>query len=188
MQATVRIPCPVVGNVERTIASEVATMCYVRDRWGENIPESMPLPPKVLDWNASYDNPAATPYIVSEYAQGVPLEQRWHLIEGQAAGAALQSIAQLESRLLHEPFSQHGSLYFTKDVSDEFLSNALYTDEGDPIDVALRAKLSDKYCIGPSVNREWWRGEYGHVDANRGPCKFAQPLNALYRTLTQQRL
>ncbi|KAH9886019.1 hypothetical protein C8Q73DRAFT_669287 [Cubamyces lactineus] len=30
---TIRIPCPIVADVEQTIASEVATMSYIRERW-----------------------------------------------------------------------------------------------------------------------------------------------------------
>jgi hypothetical protein len=26
--------------------------------------------------------------------------------------------------------------------------------------------------IGPDVNREWWRGPYGKITADRGPCTF----------------
>ncbi|KAI0819617.1 hypothetical protein BC628DRAFT_1332447, partial [Trametes gibbosa] len=31
-KVAIRVPCPIVPHVEKTIASEVATMCYVRDR------------------------------------------------------------------------------------------------------------------------------------------------------------
>lgn len=44
-EALVRIPCPIVGNVERTTQSEVATMEYIREQWGSF--DTLPKLPKV---------------------------------------------------------------------------------------------------------------------------------------------
>ncbi|KAH9838304.1 kinase-like domain-containing protein [Rhodofomes roseus] len=173
-QAVVRIPCPVVGNVERATASEVATMCYIRERYAD-VPE-MPLPPRVIAWDASYRNPAETPYIILDYAPGVTLMSRWPWIEGESAGAALASIWEIEKRLLGEPLSQNGSLYFADDVTDELRSRPLFHDARRVGSVALKAQLAAKYRIGPTTNREWWRGDYGQIDADRGPWPDMQTM------------
>ncbi|KZT22671.1 hypothetical protein NEOLEDRAFT_1097383 [Neolentinus lepideus HHB14362 ss-1] len=168
-EAVVRIPLPVIGNIERAIASEVATMCYVRERWIDNRSSNMPLPPKVLAWNASYDNPVQTPYIILEYAPGIPLSTRWPAIQGKTAGAALLSIAELECALLRQTFSAHGSLYFAEDAPDgDGRSRPLYAGD-DCYPHELNRRLAAKYRIGPTANREWWRAGCGNVDANRGP-------------------
>ncbi|KZT22686.1 hypothetical protein NEOLEDRAFT_1036601, partial [Neolentinus lepideus HHB14362 ss-1] len=171
--AVVRIPLPVIGNIERAIASEVATMCYVRERWIDNCSSNMPLPPKVLAWNAPYDNPVQTPYIILEYAPGIPLSTRWPAIQGKTAGAALLSIAELECALLRQTFSAHGSLYFAEDAPDDALdsdghSRPLYADDDRYPDELNR--------IGPTANREWWRAGYGEVDADRGPWPDMQTM------------
>lgn len=45
-EVVVRIPCPVVGDVKRTVESEVATMNYVGERWAHTI--YVAKPPKGL--------------------------------------------------------------------------------------------------------------------------------------------
>lgn len=171
-QVVVRIPCPVVGNVEQTTASEVATMCYLSERWAHQPFEYLPAFPKVLAWSATYRNPVETPYIIMEYAEGVTLESRWGKIKGPSAGAALRSISDLEYCLLRDCFSQNGSLYFAYKVHEETRSLPLY-----PYDVLAEGgqfseDLASRYRIGPTASREWWRGVYAHVEADRGPCGF----------------
>ncbi|KAI0328118.1 hypothetical protein GY45DRAFT_1326778 [Cubamyces sp. BRFM 1775] len=174
-RAAIRIPFPIVGNVERAVASEVATMCYIRDRWPEKPLDGFPFPPKVFAWSSSYDNPARTPYIILEYAEGVTLRERWPFIEGEAAGAALRSIVTLETTLLDHPFSQHGSLYFADDVSEGLRTQPLHP-ENDPRLQDLDRQMSQKYKIGPTANREWWRGPYARIDADRGPWPDMQTM------------
>lgn len=165
-----RIPCSLVGNIERAIASEVATISYVLDRWAEN--NKVPKPPKVLAWNGTRDNPAQTPYMILEYAPGVTLKSRWDKIEGETAGQALKSVMAFEFMLFHQRFAQNGSLYFAEDVPEDLRRQPLYDPRDKlPSMEELNAKLETKYRIGPSANREWWRGGYAQVPADRGPCK-----------------
>ncbi|KAI0349872.1 hypothetical protein OH77DRAFT_1577287 [Trametes cingulata] len=192
-EIVVRIPCPVVSNVEQTVASEVATMCYIHERWGDPevlTPHRMPFPPRVLAWNASYQNPAKIPYIMTEFAQGVPLAARWHLIEGDDAVEAVMSVLGLEVATLLEPFSQNGALFFVDDVSEELRQRPLYPPEYPqdlferrPLVNALyafadehRTRLSGRYRVGASVEREWWRGAYAAITANRGPWPDMQSM------------
>ncbi|KAI0819616.1 hypothetical protein BC628DRAFT_1423655 [Trametes gibbosa] len=63
----------------------------------------------------------------------------WGHIQGDDAMAALTSLHKMEVALLHELFSQHGSLFFVDDR------------------------------IGPTVDREWWRHDYARVEADFGP-------------------
>ncbi|KAI0365571.1 hypothetical protein BV20DRAFT_954018 [Pilatotrama ljubarskyi] len=166
-EAAIRIPFPVVGNVGRTIASEVATiMSYIRDRWLNG--------PLVFAWNSSYDNPVRTPYIILEYSPGVPLGARWLQIQGTDVSPALEGIVTLDRILLQRPFSQHGSLYFADDLPEDLRTRPLYP--GDEHTEELDLHLDSKYKIGPTVNREWWRGHYGRVDANRGPWPDMQTM------------
>ena len=157
-------------------ASEVASMCFVRDKWSQDGAQGVPMPPKVLAWNASYDNPAKTPYIIHEYAPGVPLLSRWFDIYGKEVKPSLQDIFALESRLLHHAFSRYGSLYLAEDLPDGPNCCELYEDTHSrtPEDI----KMAMKYRIGPIASRDWWRGEYQTVNANRGPCRFTKSVRA----------
>ncbi|KAI0667372.1 hypothetical protein C8Q78DRAFT_1082111 [Trametes maxima] len=137
-------------------------MCFIRDKWLAEEPVNVPMPPKVLAWNARYDNPAGTPYIILEYAHG-----------GDDVAAALDDIRALETSSLHLPFVQHGAIYFADDVpdSDELRNRPLFPTGDHHASVLDKSflELSKKYRIGPTTSREWWRGAYGRVDADRGP-------------------
>ncbi|KAH8100365.1 kinase-like domain-containing protein [Cristinia sonorae] len=155
-RAVFRIPCPIFGDASKAIASEVATMTYLRERWAHN--ESLAKPPRVLAWDSHYDNPAETPYMILDFVDGVTLNSRWGEIQGQDALDAMESIAYLETTLMrgdHE-FSQLGSLYFAEDVSEELRSRPLYLEQ-DKLDPAAQ-ELAARYRIGPIADREWWRG------------------------------
>ncbi|KAI0343378.1 hypothetical protein BDW22DRAFT_1427993 [Trametopsis cervina] len=173
--AVVRIPCSLVGNIERSILSEVATISYVRDRWGDN--KNVAKPPKVLAWSTTHDNPAQTPYMILEYAPGVTLKSRWDHIEGNTAGEAVMSVMALDWMLLHHKFALNGSLYFKEDVPKDIRSQPLYiSGQNDSSMEELHKKLEAKYRIGPTANREWWRGGYAQVPAHRGPWPDLQTM------------
>lgn len=196
---TIRIPCPIVANVEQTIASEVATMSYIRERWAEEVMHITPLPPKVIAWDKTSRNPAGTPYIITEFVPGVQLFSRWPFIQGDDAGIAIAGMIEMETCLLSEPFSQYGSLYFAEDLPEELRNRPLYAPDSVYEDVrrqrataprdysrnkALRDALSTNYKIGPTVDREWWRGGYGRVAANRGPCKSCFLIRTIAGVMT----
>ncbi|XP_006463190.1 hypothetical protein AGABI2DRAFT_207850 [Agaricus bisporus var. bisporus H97] len=175
-EALVRIPCPIIGNVERTIQSEVATMEYIREQWG--IFDDLPKLPKVLAWNASYSNPVESPYIILEYTPGVTLGSRWKKMKGKPVLAVMDSIFAMEQALLYQPFSQYGSIYFTEDVSPELQDRPLYPPGRNivyPPDLTPQAEppssgyLSRKYKIGPTADRQWYRGAYADIECDRGP-------------------
>ncbi|EKM75148.1 hypothetical protein AGABI1DRAFT_132504 [Agaricus bisporus var. burnettii JB137-S8] len=175
-EVIVRIPCPIIGNVERTIQSEVATMEYIREQWG--IFDDLPKLPKVLAWNASYSNPVESPYIILEYTPGVTLGSRWKKIKGKPVLAVMDSIFAMEQALLCQPFSQYGSIYFTEDVSPELRDRPLYPPGRNivyPPDLTPQAEppsseyFSRKYKIGPTADRQWYRGAYADIECDRGP-------------------
>lgn len=125
----------------------------------------------MITWSSSYDNPAGIPYIIYEYATGVPLAARWAEIEGRSAATALVNMLMFEMHLLEQPFSQCGSLYFSENVSEELRNRTLYPDAQDLPPEAQGT--APKYRIGPTADREWYRGPYASVKADRGPCSYS---------------
>ena len=164
-----RIPCPLAGNLPLSTASEAATMEYVRLRHlsGDDEFPTFPKVPKVLSWDSSFGNPAAWPYILCEYLPGVTFDTKWLSIEGEATKGSIHDVVMFERTILQESFSQHGSIFFAESVSEELRARPLYAEP--PTD-AFRMDLARRFRIGPTVNREWWRGPYGQITADRGPC------------------
>jgi hypothetical protein len=166
-----RIPCPVVGNLSLSTASEAATMEYVRLRYLSSSDEfpTFPKIPKILAWDSSFGNPAAWPYILCEHLPGVTLNTKWFPMEKNVLKEVIHDIVMFETNILQESFSQHGSIFFAESVSKELRGRPLYSDSEPPVD-PLRMDLARRFRIGPIVNREWWRGPYGKITADRGPC------------------
>ncbi|KAF8964886.1 hypothetical protein BDZ97DRAFT_1918590 [Flammula alnicola] len=158
----------IAGNLPLVTASEAATMEYVRLRYLSGSDEFHPFPkvPRVLAWDGSFGGPVAWPYILCEHMPGVTLDSRWLSIEGNTLKESIHAVVMFETNILQEAFSQHGSLFFAESVSQELRGHPLYAEP--PID-PLRIDLARRFRIGPTVYREWWRGPYGQVPANRGP-------------------
>lgn len=152
---------------------------------------------QVLAWNASYSNPVESPYIILEYTPGVTLGSRWKKIMGKPVLAVMDSIFAMEQALLCQPFSQYGSIYFTEDVSPELRDRPLYPPGRNivyPSDLTPQAEppsseyLSRKYKIGPTADRQWYRGAYADIECDRGPCKhLLDPITDISTCLCRAR-
>lgn len=79
---------------------------------------------------------------------------------------ALVNLLVYERRILAHPFFAHGSVFLANDVDNGL---PLYTTSI-PLDDKL-SHIPHKYRIGPMVDRDWWRGSYADISANRGPCE-----------------
>ena len=79
---------------------------------------------------------------------------------------------ELEKHLLHDVFAQHGSLYFAEDVADDPHQSRIYAGvDSSPLG-GLEKALDEKCRIGPALYWQLWRGRYGKVEADRGPCEL----------------
>ncbi|EAU88204.1 protein kinase subdomain-containing protein PKL/CAK/Fmp29 [Coprinopsis cinerea okayama7 len=168
-KVVLRIPNPIVPNVELTTASEVATMEYVRERFGvpEGTASHFPVPPKVLAWDRSPTNDVGSAYIIHEFVEGVPAMDWWLSDFQRPVSKILWNVFSLEKALLEEPFALYGSLYFKEDVEEKDRDQPLYSDEQH---AAKYPALAAKYRSGPSTDRQWWRDVYGKVEGiDRGP-------------------
>lgn len=159
-----KIPFPIAGPEHFMTASEVATMEYARTK--------LQLPvPKVLGWSSRASaTPVGSEYILMEKVPGDPLVERWEALSGQNVYNLITSWAQMEGKWANTPFSQIGSIYFTEDVAEHLKSRHLYA-EGVPED-----EHSHRFRIGPSVSRQFWRGERAKMNVDRGPCMYYRLL------------
>lgn len=157
-EAIVRIPCPIVGNAQLAVASEAATLTFAR--------EHLKIPvPKVLASSRRRDHykDIGAEFIILEKVPGVPLHRRIDSLNGDDALPFINAFLGVERQISGLSFSQIGSLYFKEDVAPELQNRPLYA-VGNSDDAA-----SEKYRIGPTVQREFWRGERRHMKIDRGP-------------------
>ncbi|KJA25351.1 hypothetical protein HYPSUDRAFT_64929 [Hypholoma sublateritium FD-334 SS-4] len=148
-----RIPYPVTGPKFYAIASEVATMRFLRF-------SGLPVP-EVYDYSPSSDNAAKTEYIFMEFMRGAKLSDVWPELEEGDIVSVLRQLVQLESRLMSIPFPAGGSLYYTSDLEK----------------VAGRTgiPLSDeRFCVGPDARLHMWYGRRSELDVDRGPYENAK--------------
>ncbi|KAK0460523.1 kinase-like domain-containing protein [Desarmillaria tabescens] len=156
-EAIARISSPLVGNLHMSTASEVATMEYVREVFGEPTP-------RVLAWSRTPKLRAAveSDFILMERVHGVSLEDRWLNTFDADMGALLKDLISFDIHLHGRFFSQIGSLFFKEDVSPELRDRPLYLKEEHNTEPAAQ-----KYRIGPVVDKQYWFNEY--VEGDRGP-------------------
>ena len=94
------IPHPVTVHNSYTIASEVATMRFLRS-------SGLPIP-KVYNYSP-LDNAAKTEYIFMEFMRGTKLNDVWLELEEPDIVSVLRQFAQLEFRMMSIPFPAGGS-------------------------------------------------------------------------------
>ena len=103
-----------------------------------------------------------------EEVSGVCLGLRWkNFPHADDVKPILTSILDVEAKFQSLRFSHIGSLYFKEDVSEELQSLPLFSENKDH----HIAQLSERYRIGPIIDRQWWRGVRASLDLDRGPCK-----------------
>lgn len=131
--------------------------------------------PRVLAWNSRADsqiNTIGAEYILLEKVIGTEIRLRWDEIAKSDTEAFLTDLWATETKLSRLKFSQIGSLYFKEDVNPELQSRQLFSSEEDCEEPILK-QASERYRIGPLVDRVWWRGERATMDLDFGPCQCA---------------
>jgi hypothetical protein len=158
-----RLPCPLAGPSYLVTASEVATLQFAR--------EVLKLPvPRVITWsgaNRGHMNPVGADYIIMEEVPGVRLGERWTEFGSPGDVTPIMTgILDIETKFESLRFSRIGSLYFKEDVSADLQAVPLLSGTFD----TMTRHLSERYRVGPLINRQWWRGERNHMALDRGPC------------------
>lgn len=151
-QFVARIPYPVTEPKSLLVASEVATIDFLRSH-------GMPVP-KVFGYSAVADNSAGTEYIFMEFVQGINLGDIWYTLSGQERRTIVSKLVQLESRLFGLQFPASGSLYYCDDLPK--------IDGRIIVPSPSSARL---FCIGPDTSLALWYGKRLDLPVERGPCE-----------------
>ncbi|GBE82854.1 protein kinase subdomain-containing protein PKL/CAK/Fmp29 [Sparassis crispa] len=148
-----RIPYPVTVPKFYAIASEVATMRFLRS-------SGLPVP-EVYDYSPSSDNAAKTEYIFMEFVRGTKLSDVWLELEEPDIVSVLRQLAQLESRMMSIPFPAGGSLYYTNDLEKAAGRTGIPLND-------------ERFCVGPDARLHMWYGRRSQLDVDRGPYENAE--------------
>ncbi|KAL1739843.1 kinase-like domain-containing protein [Schizophyllum fasciatum] len=157
----VKIPFPVTGPKHLCTASEVATLDYLRTELDVSVP-------KVVSWSSHAErSPLGTEYIMYEKIPGLPLskfDKTDLIVQDDPYVLILPTIVSVEAKLTVRAFSQIGSLYYKDDVPESLRRDL-------PLHTASEhcSTNSARFCVGPTVEREFYRAGRSKLDIDRGP-------------------
>ncbi|KAH7410486.1 kinase-like domain-containing protein [Phaeosphaeria sp. MPI-PUGE-AT-0046c] len=150
-----RLPYPSTRPRRLAVASEVATMDFVR---AHGIPT-----PQILGY-AMHDNPVGSEYILMEKLPGKPIGDAWVDLSEQQRLQVLYDVVQLEAKLFDIKLPASGSIYYNKDLEP---GSPMLDIEG----------FGSKFCVGRYTGLRWWFGTRQDLKTDRGP--HSEPLRAL---------
>ncbi|KAG9000825.1 Phosphotransferase enzyme [Tulasnella sp. JGI-2019a] len=163
-----KIPHPCAGPAHNLTASEVATLDFCRT--------VLELPvPQVLGWSSCADSTAVgAEYILMERAEGVQLVDRW---DGFALKDMLtfeEDLLKVQARMLETRFGANGSLYYRNDIPEsQQHPGPLITHQSKELLSVSNADL-ERWCIGPTADRDFYSQGKDVLNINRGPWGDAQ--------------
>lgn len=133
------------------IKSEAATLDFLREKLGLNVPRVLAYAPDKL-------NAVKSPFMLMEYIEGDLLMKKWNPLaeDSDATAAELQlvvdPILDFTDKVSSVTFAKSGSLYFADDVAEPLRADAAYEGETD-------ANLAERWKIGPSIEQVYARGK-----------------------------
>ncbi|KAM5436338.1 hypothetical protein MferCBS31731_006031 [Microsporum ferrugineum] len=146
--AIARIPYPSTGPQHYGVASEVATLDYLRLHGITT--------PKVYAWCSTQANPVGVEYIIMEKLGGIPLSDVWYTMTPKDQYKIMKQVVEWETRLMSLKFPASGSIYYQRDI---------LSGEGIP----LPDHSERQFCIGPIAHYSWWHNERARLKIDRGP-------------------
>lgn len=149
-----RVPYPVTQPFGLIVASEAATMVFLRS-------QGIPVP-QIYGYSATVDNPAKTEYIFMEFSPGKQLSTVWSDMDEHDRLAFVKSLVNLETRLFNTFLPASGSLYFRRDLPAATQKLAVHLGD---------TESPDSIYIGPSTSLDLWYGRRSELDVERGPRK-----------------
>ncbi|KAI0044477.1 kinase-like protein [Auriscalpium vulgare] len=154
-QIVARIPYPMTVPKYYAVASEVATIEYLRS-------SGLPVP-RIYGYSPDSDNDARTAYILMEFVQGSLLRDVWPALRHQEVISVVRQLTQLESQMMSLSFPAGGSLYFTEDLEKVAMGLGIPLDD-------------ERFCVGPDTSLPLWYGRRAKLDVYRGPYQSAEAV------------
>ncbi|KAI9375918.1 kinase-like domain-containing protein [Aspergillus egyptiacus] len=143
-----RLPYPSTTPEHYAIASEVATLDYLRLHGIRT--------PKVYAWCSTKTNPVGSEYIIMEKLGGLPLGDVWYTMTPREQHGMMKKIVHWEAQLMSLSFPAYGSIYYRKDLTSEKK-------------ISLPWQNDVEFCMGPISHYSWWHGGRNTLNVDRGP-------------------
>jgi hypothetical protein len=120
--------------------------------------------PRILGWCSNADGTLVkSEYIFMERVKGVPLYKVFDDLSAKELSSISEDVVEIEKRLCDLRVPMMGSLY---------LREHMPSDTTTPVRLGLAyGEKTDDYCIGPSVEKRFWRGGRKDLKFDRGPCQ-----------------
>ncbi|KAL5333381.1 kinase-like domain-containing protein [Aspergillus crustosus] len=143
-----RIPYPATVPDHYTVASEVATLDYLRLQGFAT--------PEVYASCSTKANPVGAECIIMEKLAGIPLGNIWYTMTPKQQHGIMKQIVEWETRLMSLNFPASVSIYYRKDIPGEK-------------SIPLSDYSDREFCIGPMAHYGWWHEERAKPPIDRGP-------------------
>ncbi|KAM5441250.1 hypothetical protein MferCBS31731_003678 [Microsporum ferrugineum] len=169
-----RIPNPNAGNSSQVVASEVATLDFLRTVL--DIPV-----PRVLAWSSpsSQPNPVGAEYILMERVEGRQLSDVWDNMSERQRFNLVKGVVEIEKKLVNTVFTAYGSLYY-KDAFGNRGPECLEAISPARVPCGKEEDVL-RFVIGPTTERAFYIEKDGE-QGNQGPWKTAvEYLTAIAR-------
>ncbi|KAI5980902.1 protein kinase subdomain-containing protein PKL/CAK/Fmp29 [Pisolithus albus] len=153
-----RIPYPVTVPKPFVIASEVATMVFLRSR-------GLPIP-EIFDYSLRPDNAAGTEYIFMAYVDGDSLDDIWHDLTEDQTDSFFRQFTEIEAKMMSISFPAGGSLYFTEDLKTMLAGSSSVP--------GILLEDDRRFCVGPDTSVPLWYGRRSELNLGRGPYASAE--------------
>ncbi|RAL17488.1 uncharacterized protein BO97DRAFT_439377 [Aspergillus homomorphus CBS 101889] len=151
-EVVAKLPNPNAGPEVLTIASEVATMDFVRNIIG------LPVL-RVLSWSCNPVNPVGSEYIIMEKARGTALGDVWYRLPSPSKHKIIQQVVALETKLVSTSFPAHGCIYYPQDLPSKHSKYLIPLDGDSP----------RRFRVGPVVDPVFWLDGRAGMELSRGP-------------------
>ncbi|KAL9003734.1 MAG: hypothetical protein Q9188_003421 [Gyalolechia gomerana] len=157
IQIIARLPYPFTVPKHHAVASEVATMVFLRSH-------GLPVP-SIYDYSATPHNPVGTEYIIMEKVQGKALREIWLDMTPKDRIKLISQVVKMESLLFSIKLPANGSIYYKRDLNPQTESIDIPVPDG-----------SNSFCIGPDARYRWWYRERANLPIERGPYRESKDV------------
>src|SRR5690606_15637649 len=102
--------------------------------------------------------------------EGVPLREKWADMSTEDRAKLIDSLVEIEKKLISKEFEMNGSLYYEEDLVPGTYDEILFKAQDMEAQAKGTALPKKRFAIGPSTSRTFWgSSEVAAINFDRGP-------------------